>query len=151
VIQVVRLVLAITLIVSGVLAASAEEPSLQKGQSFYGARAALLHDGWKPVETSDRDIDGEILHSYGDAAPFFKHGFREVESCTGVDRDYCDFNYRKNGRCLLLSTEGEYIAPRSPTVANWWTYEQPAEETCSMLAVKKHFRRNVPGGNHRYP
>ena len=121
-----RLFLAATIIVCGHLAASAAETSLHKGQSFYRARAALLRDGWKPVETSDRDVDGDVLHSWGDAAPFFKHGFKEVESCTGVDVDGCDFNYHNDGRCLSLVTAGEYNSPQFPAVANWWSYKQPA-------------------------
>ncbi|HVW75194.1 MAG TPA: hypothetical protein VHC39_16270 [Rhizomicrobium sp.] len=149
-----RFFLAAIIIFCGPIVASATETSLQKGQSFFFARAALLHEGWKPVETSENESngDGHILHSWGDAEPFYKHGYREVGSCTGMEADYCHFNYRRADRCLFLVTAGEYSAPGArnmPTVNNWWTYPLLAKRSCSDDAA--HTVKFKQFGQHSFP
>lgn len=150
----IRFVLVMAIVVAGMSVAQAAEPVLRKGQSFYSARAAVLRDGWQPVEIFEQDPDGgNALHSWGDAKPFYRSGLKEVESCTGVDADYCDFNYRRKDRCLFLVTAGEYGAPGAryvPTVASWWTYPQSSKVGCSANAADK-----VPSDNkfnrHSFP
>jgi hypothetical protein len=40
--------------------------AVQEGQSLSVARAELLRDGWRPVETTLKDEDGELLRLFGD-------------------------------------------------------------------------------------
>jgi hypothetical protein len=52
----------------------------------------------------------------------FQDGFTEVESCTGADHEECIFNYQKNGECLRLATEGEYLPSAGyglPILVRW--------------------------------
>lgn len=148
-----RILFATVLIASGIAAASAAETSLAEKQSFYLARAALLRDGWKPIETFDKFPNGdELLHSWGGAKSFYRHGFKEVASCTGVEANYCAFNYRRKDRCLFLVTAGEYQPSGSryvPTVDNWWTYPVPAKGGCSYDAAHKMKFKKF--GQHSFP
>ncbi len=76
------------------------------------ARQSLLAAGWKPVETNLKYADGTLLRESGAAREFAKLGYIEIESCSGVGRNYCFFNYRNAQGCLRLMTQGE----RDPAV-----------------------------------
>ena len=81
---------------------------LKKGARLSSTRAALLHAGWKPVITDVRDASGGQEKMFGDARSLFQAGYTEVEFCSGIAPNICFFNYKKKGRCLRLTTRGEY-------------------------------------------
>lgn len=72
------------------------------------AREALLRDGWQPWETHGVFPDGLRWNQDGDAGILYKHGFKEVEACSGTGANYCSFNYVRGGKCLTLHTQGEF-------------------------------------------
>ncbi len=51
----------------------------------------------------------------------YNAGIIEVESCTGTGRNYCFYNYEKDGVCLRISTQGEYYPERDvePILDAW--------------------------------
>src|SRR5579884_4045044 len=133
-----RFLLAGILAAAGILPCSSAETPLKEGQNFYQARTALLRHGWQPVVISHKDFEHMDPSGSGDpdfhwiyAQPFWRHGFREIELCSGTETSPCGFNYRKKGRCLYLGTDGEYGMPGSPTVSNWWTYPVPPNGNCT--------------------
>ena len=103
---------------------------LKKGEPFSHARAKLLRDGWKPLETNLKMADGTPERTFGDARDIFKAGYREIEMCTGTGLNYCFFFYTKHGGCLRLITQGEYLADyhAEPRVDSWSHQCPPAGE-----------------------
>lgn len=116
---------------------------LRPNMTIFQARHALLREGWQPVETFAKTGFDELAHSSGDAAPIYRRGLREVERCTGVEVNYCFFNYRKNKQCLMVFTSGEYIPNKAPKVDDWSVYSVPGAGTnnskplCSEAAWTK--------------
>jgi hypothetical protein len=147
----VRIFLAAVWIFSGASFACAAELPLKEKVSIYKTRPALLRGGWKPIETFTAGDIAPFAHSDGNAKPIYGHGFKEIESCTGIGPNYCTFNYRKGDRCLIVYTAGEYFPPRYPEVSNWWTYPGSAKgmpRNCSQDAAHK----TVPKpGSHNIP
>lgn len=111
----------IILLASPDLWAAATEYPLRKGESFLEARAALLKAGWRPVRIDKRWADGTRENQFGDGRLFFDAGFIEVQECTGTGTNPCILNYQKDGMCLQLVTEGEYLPERDsiPDVLRW--------------------------------
>lgn len=111
----------IILLASPNLWAAPTEHPLRKGESFLDARAALLKAGWLPVRIDKRMADGTRENQFGDGRLFFNAGFIEVQECTGTGTNPCILNYQKDGMCLRLVTEGEYLPERSsiPDVLFW--------------------------------
>ena len=94
--------------------ANATDVPITKGMSFLSARKELINHGWKLYITNETELIGtEILLK--------RRGVVEVERCTqGVQ--YCEFNYKKNNRCLVISTTGEEI---KDLVINGWGFTCP--------------------------
>ncbi|MDE2474673.1 MAG: hypothetical protein KGO48_06475 [Alphaproteobacteria bacterium] len=111
----------IILLASPNLWAAPTEHPLRKGESFLDARAALLNAGWLPVRIDKRMADGTRENQFGDGRLFFNAGFIEVQECTGTGTNPCILNYQKDGMCLRLVTEGEYLPERGsiPDVLFW--------------------------------
>jgi len=94
----------------GVLLASllamqnADAGDLKKGGLFSEARAELIEQGWRPVDTHARGaydaigVENNLLAAH----------IVEVESCA-IDRPLCIFNYKRDKRCLRLVTQGEDV------------------------------------------
>jgi len=81
--------------------ASATELPITKGMPFLSARKALIKQGWIPDPTDETAPDG-VMKTLRNI------GLLEVERCTeGVQ--YCEFNYKKNDACLVVSTIGEKV------------------------------------------
>lgn len=74
------------------------------------ARAQLLSQGWSPLETFGTDADGVRWSLQGDAGSMYRHGFIEVEMCSGTGLNFCSFNYVRGGKCVSLQTQGEFKA-----------------------------------------
>lgn len=87
-------------------------------------RAHLIKDGWTPVRV-DKKLGDERENIFGDARLLFEAGMFEVESCTGTGLNICFFNYQKSGRCLRLTTQGEYFAGLGEPKLVRWTDECP--------------------------
>jgi hypothetical protein len=85
---------------------------LRKDQGYARARHTLKASGWRPVLTEDRDPDGTRVKSYGDTRRMSEAGMVEVERCTGVGLNFCDFWWRKSRSCLHVTTYGEYVPER---------------------------------------
>jgi hypothetical protein len=85
------------------------------------ARKMLLAQGWKPLRTNKRWPDGTYQNQEANAGMLFDAGFIEVENCTGIGDNHCNFNYAKAEQCLALHTIGEYIPDIAahPEVINW--------------------------------
>lgn len=81
-----------------------------EGASLSVARAAILKEGWQPLETYGAFPDGLRWNEDGDAGALYKAGFKEVEACSGTGANYCSFNYVRGAKCLVLHTQGEYEA-----------------------------------------
>ncbi len=96
-------------------AAAGADYDLHAGLPISQFRPELLKRGWTPVRVDKKLADGERENAWGIASQFFKAGWFEVESCSGTGRNYCIFNYQKNGECLRIVTRGE----RNPMIENW--------------------------------
>jgi hypothetical protein len=137
--MVTRFFLATIFVFGNITGALAEHWPIKKGQVFYKARPALLRQGWRPVAVY-KSNEFDLI---GDGIRFYRHGFKEVESCS-QGRGYCSFHYRKGDQCLMLVTQGEYIPPNSPKLDKWLTYPAPGKNekprmlsTCSDEASSK--------------
>lgn len=94
---------------SAALAASMASTAPQP-QTLSEARAELLRQGWKPVETYGAFPDGLRWNQDGDAGALYKAGFKEVEACSSNRTHDCSFNYVRGVRCLTLHTQGPFEA-----------------------------------------
>lgn len=74
------------------------------------ARAALIQEGWQPLETYGAFPDGLRWSQDGDTGVLYRNGFKEVEACSGTGANYCSFNYVRGVKCLTLHTQGEFEA-----------------------------------------
>lgn len=94
------------------LTASGSVPLLAQTQpqTLSEARAELLRQGWKPVETYGAFPDGLRWNQDGDAGALYKAGFKEVEACSSNRTHDCSFNYVRGVRCLTLHTQGPFEA-----------------------------------------
>jgi hypothetical protein len=106
------------LLVTVAKAAPSFEVPIQKGWLFSRARAALLVHGWKPKSTHFTLADGTPTSRAGPAGEMWDAGYQEVEDCS-EGLVYCLFNYSRQGQCLLLITQGEFVPGRSPKVVRW--------------------------------
>jgi len=95
------------------------QENLARGKSFATVRECLLKSGWRPVRTNLTLSDGTPENNFGDAALFYSAGITEVQACSGTGRNYCLFNYRRNGICLQLGTIGEYGVGTGPILEKW--------------------------------
>ena len=107
------------------VAVAADAVPIKKDQTISQARTALLRAGWSlaplfrditPAEQKRLDI---VLT--GNDMELYRHGFQEIEYCSGIGFNYCFFNYKKGAQCLRVGTKGEFHAsPRKePVVLNW--------------------------------
>lgn len=81
--------------------ANATDVPIKKGMPFLSARKALIKQGWKLYITNEAELIGtEVLLK--------RIGVVEVERCTEGEQ-FCEFNYKKNKKCLVISTTGEEI------------------------------------------
>jgi hypothetical protein len=89
--------------------ANATELPINKGMPFLNARKALIKQGWEPNLTDEMDPDGLMK-------TLRNMGISEVQRCTeGVQ--YCEFNYKRNNQCLVVSTTGEKV--KDMRINNW--------------------------------
>ncbi|WP_283435841.1 hypothetical protein [Pseudomonas helmanticensis] len=89
--------------------ACAAELPITQGMPFLSARKALLKQGWQPNLTDEMNPDGLMK-------TLRNMGVSEVQRCTeGVQ--YCEFDYRKNNECLVVSTTGEKV--KDMRINNW--------------------------------
>lgn len=103
----------------------ASEYQLHAGVPISQVRAELLKDGWTPVRIDSKLHDGSVENQEAEARLLFQAGFFEVESCRGTDANVCFFNYQKNGQCLRLTTEGEYLPPTGEPGSVSWSHDCP--------------------------
>lgn len=94
------------------------DPALKQGAVYEKARLALLKNGWKPVIATDRNIYGEMTSRVGVPGILYEAGFKEVYFCGATG--YCLFNFVKNGKCLRISTLGDYVKGKFPRIHSWW-------------------------------
>jgi hypothetical protein len=101
----------------------AEELPIQRGERIATARIKLLQAGWRPVETFLRLYSPNTYeHRVGGTGELYKRGYVEVEVCSGTGRNYCRFNYIRNGQCLTVVTAGE-----TKFRIDGWLWECPGE------------------------
>lgn len=103
----------------------AGEYQLHAGVPISKVRAELLKDGWTPVRIDKRFSQGPVENQSGDGRVILEAGFFEVETCSGTDSNVCFFNYQKNGQCLRLTTEGEYIPSVGEPILVSWSHDCP--------------------------
>ena len=72
---------------------------LKRGESYSRARATLLRQGWTPFKSKG---------DHGTAEDVLGAGWTEVLFCYGTGRAFCTFIWKRNGRCALITTAGEY-------------------------------------------
>ncbi len=94
------------------------DPALRIDMPYEKIRPALLKNGWKPVIATDRNIYGEMTSRVGVPGILYKAGFKEVYFCGATG--YCLFNFVKNGKCLRISTLGDYVKGKLPRIYTWW-------------------------------
>jgi hypothetical protein len=97
------------------VAANATSLPIHEGWSLSRARAALVKSGWKPVVSTETFADGTRIDQSGQPGGFYKAGYIEVEDCSEGPA-YCLFRYRKHGKCLNVTTQGEY---KNPPIVGW--------------------------------
>lgn len=81
--------------------------SLVKDREFAKVRGELIKAGWKPVVSDATMNNGTPENRFGAAGPMYDAGFVEVEYCS-EGSVYCLFNYTRGGKCLQITTRGEY-------------------------------------------
>lgn len=94
------------------------DPALRQEAVYEKIRPALLKNGWKPVIATDRNIYGEMTSRVGVPGILYEAGFKEVYFCGATG--YCLFNFVKNGKCLRISTLGDYVKGKFPRIHTWW-------------------------------
>lgn len=99
-----------------------------EGAPLSVARAAVLKEGWQPLETYGAFPDGLRWNEDGDAGALYKAGFKEVEACSGTRAQYCNFNYVRGAKCLALHTQGEFEAGQYEPVVIRRTHACPKPE-----------------------
>ena len=77
---------------------------LKKGMRFPAARKLLIKSKWQPVNVHK----GKDYTFIGVENALIKAHIEEVENCA-IDKAICQFNYRKQSKCLRLYTQGEKI------------------------------------------
>lgn len=88
--------------------ADTKSVSLVKEREFAKVRRELIKAGWKPVVSDiTADDDDTPENRSGAAGPMYDAGYVEVEYCSQGDV-YCIFNYTRAGKCLQITTRGEY-------------------------------------------
>jgi hypothetical protein len=87
--------------------ADTKDTSLVKNREFAKVRRDLIKAGWKPVISGAEMNDGTPENRFGAARPMYDAGFVEVEYCS-EGNVYCIFNYTRGGKCLQITTVGEY-------------------------------------------
>ncbi len=89
---------AVILLLASAVAAQSKDSALWKDRPFPEARRALLKQGWKPFESTNKNLDGCYANRNGMAGIHYRAGFKEVELCT-EGRVYCTFNYTRGKQC----------------------------------------------------
>lgn len=89
---------------------------IYKNQLLSKARISLLRDGWKPYVTLDMT---NKLNEVGLTEREYIHaGYIEVGNC-GASTPYCEFNYRKNEKCLHVVAGGDEDKIIKETISKW--------------------------------
>ncbi len=81
--------------------------SLVKEREFAKVRRELIKAGWKPVVSDAVMNNGSPENRFGAAGPMYDAGYIEVEYCS-EGSVYCIFHYTRDGKCLQITTRGEY-------------------------------------------
>lgn len=99
-------------------------------QDYREARVALLKYGWRPMITYFVDHQGDLERTSGVAGEFLKLGMTEVQLCEGADHLTCFFDFEKDGQCLQVVTDEEYIPELNqfPVVLSWRHHCPSAED-----------------------
>lgn len=86
------------------------ENYLQKDMPLLKVKDIVIRHGWKPLVTQHEYVaEGEDGFPYSEIErKLILGGFVEVSSCS-LGKELCNFYYRKNGKCILLETEGEVV------------------------------------------
>lgn len=95
--------------------------SLVKDREFAKVRSELIKAGWEPVISDATMNNGMPENRFGAAGPMYDAGFVEVEFCS-EGSVYCLFNYTRAGKCLQITTRGEYgkhNGRQYPLVQKW--------------------------------
>lgn len=108
-----------------------------EGAPLSVARAAVLKEGWQPLETYGAFPDGLRWNEDGDAGALYKAGFKEVEACSGTGANYCSFNYVRGAKCLALHTQGEYEAGKYEPVVIRRTHTCPKPDVLRPASAPK--------------
>lgn len=108
-----------------------------EGTALSVARAAVLKEGWQPLETYGTFPDGLRWNEDGDAGALYKAGFKEVEACSGTGANYCSFNYVRGAKCLVLHTQGEFEAGQYEPVVIRRTHTCPKPEVFHPASAPK--------------
>ena len=94
------------------IAYSKDKLLIHKNQLLSEAKANLIKSGWKPYPTGKPEDLGLIQE------PYIKKGYIEIDNC-GASSPYCEFNYKKQSRCLKLIA-GSFEEPvEESRVATW--------------------------------
>jgi hypothetical protein len=91
--------------------------ALKHGMPFYAAVRLIQRQHWQPF-----DVHRQYNYQHiGMDSKLYQLGFKAVESCS-FEQSICVFNYRKNNRCLRLTSIGEKV--KAMTVYQW-SYQCP--------------------------
>src|SRR5207248_10184289 len=90
-------------------------PATTTASSYVNVRHSLLRSGWKPVIRNSKSRSG-AAELIGDTRIMFAAGFREVEYCSGIGRNYCAFRFKRGRICRSVRTVGELDTARTSPV-----------------------------------
>ena len=78
------------------------------GLRYQRARRILLAAGWQPLKTKSSDADVDV--SSGNGPIFWRSGYVELESCSGIGVAACAFLFKDAfGNRLRVTTAGEEL------------------------------------------
>lgn len=98
-----------------------EKLPIYKNQLLSQARLNLIKNGWKPYPTLSLVVIDHPEDVSFISRDYMATGYVEVGNC-GASSPYCEFNYKKRGKCLKVIA-GSYEDDIKENKVEGWTYE----------------------------
>jgi hypothetical protein len=74
---------------------------------YVEVRAALISQGWQPVN-NNKIVDSSLY-----AQEIASKGYAEVLNCISMERDQCEFLFKRNKRYIIVTTKEKVLKVES--------------------------------------